>query len=715
MQTAASRLYVFLIIAAALIQSALPHIDHPITAAYLAQGIPSFSISPTPEGFLQDTSLHIQSSPLFQQLLSLFFTFGDYGLIALQAICLISIITLLLHFARPTKRRTTRLSSLHVLAITLLFIAYIRYWNLTPETTAIPFIIATTAFLIKHRRQADWLSFWPLFLIQTLWNYTNDWYWIGLTLITLFSAEMILRESFQIGRWSLLALQNWWPVILLSALTLILAPNTWKTSTHLLSLLISGQFHLYPLEIGTSPWINNPLFSFAAILLILLTVLNTFLHYGQTFWSLAILAFCFGWNTFSSDTYTTLFLLFTTLTLLSSSYLGSRISGIHNPQAHIISIILTTISLIILSTFLHTKLQPQSTLGYAYLWQQHNKNTHLIPKDAALWIKKHAPKTARILHQPHLSGHLIIHGLSPSQTTLTPLTLKYSPDTRRKAFLLSHRPTTLALFINEYKPDYILVDLSSYAWIPILRELEFRPVLATHNSTLWSQNPNHPTVDIAPPLYNFSHTSPIPTHHQLLRILTLAAANHTDLAWDLLQEMPPRTHRYANFSNTLNALSFHFNLLPPETFHAIQDWIKKLSHSQTLPWTQSWYALYHLRKTEYQQALNYAQNLSHPDTHTLIGQLHLALNNPEAALKSLQKNSPFSPFNPRHSLYIARAHIALGNRDQAAFAYQHAITYAPDDLHLRQEIDSFVKQHTYPTLRQVIQKIKETPLSIPPL
>lgn len=712
MQTAASRLYILLLIVAALIQSALPHIDHPITAAHLAQGIHSFDTSPHPNGFLEDIPTHIQPYPLFQQLLRLFYHFGDYGLVLLHALITIPLILLLLRFARPTKRRNLHLPSLSILALTTLFISSIGYWTLTPQITALLFTTLTTLFLITHRSQADWLSFWPLILIQTLWNYTNDWYWIGLTLITIFSIEMILRESFQIGRWSLLAFQNWWPVTLLSVLTLLLAPHTWKTSIHLLSLLISGQFHLYPLEIGTSPWIYNPLFSFAAALIILLTILNIFLHYGQTFWSLAILAFCFGWNTLSSDTYTPLFLLLTTLTLFSSSYLGPRISGTQNPQTQITSTTLITLSLVILTTFLHIKIHSQSQIQITHAWQRHHENNNLIPKEAAQWIQKNA-STARILHSPQLTGHLILHGLTPSQTTLTPLTLKYSPDTRRKAFLLEHRPTTLPLYIQHYRPDYILVDLSNYAWIPILRQLQFRPILATHNSTLWTQHPEHPTADIATPLQHLTHTPSTFIHETLLRILTLAAADYTDLAWEAIQALPASIHTQPEFLHALNIFSFHLNPIPPQTLEAIQEWIGTLPQAHPIPSIQYWHAQYHLRKTEYPQALSFIQDNSSADTHTLLTQIYLAMNKPEEAQKEIDKNPIPSPFNPRQSIYTARTYIALGKRDAAAQAYQHAITYAPEDLYLRHEIESFLKKYPYPSLRELIQHIEKTPLSIP--
>jgi hypothetical protein len=89
------------------------------------------------------------------------------------------------------------------------------------------------------------------------------------------------------------------------------------------------------------------------------------------------------------------------------------------------------------------------------------------------------------------------------------------------------------------------------------------------------------------------------------------------------------------------------------------------------------------------------------------------LDKPDKALKALEKHPTFLPQSPMHALYTARALSATGILDSAISAYRHAILYAPDDLHLRYEIELFLKKHPNPELRQITQKLAKAPLSHP--
>ncbi|MCS7062976.1 MAG: hypothetical protein NZM04_02825 [Methylacidiphilales bacterium] len=707
MHAAANRLFIALLTISILLQAARPHIENPTTAALVTYAVSSTTKSSQPEGFLQDSSLNISYSPLFSLIVRVAYHFGDYGLVFVHSALLIALFTILFFFAYPPTRHQVRLSSIPILSITAFFIGGLSDWQLTPQITALIFTSATAQFLLTHRRQADWLCFWPLFLIQTAWNYTNDWFWIGLLLILTFSIEIIIRESIQLGRWSILAIQNWFPVVLISFFTLFLSPPTWKLSFHLFSSLLSGQYTLYPLETLTNPWSSTPLFAFSAILLILLTLLNALLHYGQICWTFAIFSLCLGWNTLSSDTYTLLFLNFTILTLISSLHFSSRISGLSHAHTNALSLVCKLLSATLLSLVLNSNFSGSHNNSLSLSWQHHRENLTLTPHASIKWLARHAPQ-AKILHHPDLFPYLLLEGIPPSNLTLTPITQSYSPSTRRKAFLLHTRPQSLIFFINQYHPDYVIVDLPRYSWIPQLRQLEYRPVHITHNASVWTRLPDHPTQPMAYLFHDYPHsTSHFHLELQLLRALTLASAQHPELAWDIIKNTPAKHHTSPLFIQALLAFSFHTTSISPELHSDIQEWVQTLPKQTQLPW----HAQYLFRKTKYTEALSTLRS-THFQSPTLTSKSLLALDRPTEALATLQ-HQPTAPPNPTLLHLSARAHHALNNKNEAAIAYQQALIYAPDDRHLKAEIQEFLKKYNHPSLRETFQNTNHSPLSHP--
>ena len=623
----------------------------------------------------------VDEYPLFQVILFGAWSLGWWGP------CLFTAVLYLVLFDRLLRAETAlalKRSSLLALALTLLPVYFAVAVPLRPHVVTYLCVTVFGIFLLRHRETTRWTDFWPLVVLQVVWVNCHSGFVLGPAMVAGFGVEMVMRRYFRQPALAATALHCWLPAFLLVFLACFVNPYGIARFDPVVAQTKFEAVRAYvgemePLPAGMEHLYN--LVSFGALLVVVAAIV---LRRGAVSWTFLLMGFFFYLEALGVRKSWPLAGLFLPLIVLSTgafahlTIVGRKRLGWLGVAGYLAAIVPLAVALI-------WRLDGGPDSSLAALWREYDAGRTESPVEAVAWMKAHGVE-GRLFHRCEDGGLLQQERLGP--TFADTGFGKYDEAFIRVTGLVGDRPALLPRFLDRYQPDIVICGDFSFKWPFYLRQLGWRPVFYSPNSSAWMRpgaRPDLPTVsgeEIDASFRDDLRRHGFPENAALFgrNLIALQSLGREDEVFAQLAALPPELHRTGWYWEAARTICFEEP--PASPAHRAQLLAEANAlHADALTAEFRAYAADAAQDEDGAYRILNAlpqRDLSDPEA-TLLLRLKLDRHDSDA-LALARRSALFDLRNGRHWALLAQAEATAPHPDpaRAAHAWERAVYYWPD-------------------------------------
>ena len=572
-----------------------------------------------------------------------------------------------------------------ILGVMLIYFGIV--FPLRPHLVSFIGIAAFGSFLLRHREAAVWTRFWPLALVQIFWTNCHSGFVLGPLMVAGFGLEMIGR------RWLRSRVFPWTAVRIWSAATALVFlgcfVNPWGVlrfgapfyQEHL-EAIRAYVGEMQPLNPGASAFFHH-LTIFAVALIVYVVVLRR----GAVSWSFAFFALVLYVESLQVRKAWPVFAIFLPLLVLSSGAFA-RTTITRRRSIAWFSVAGHVAVLVPLVMELMTLFDGRSDTSLAVKWREWDAGRTELPVTAAAWLKQNRGD-GRLLHRCEDGGWLQQNDILPTWADTG--FGKYDEAFIRETGLLGLNPDLLPTFISIYRPDFVLCDDFAFQWPAYLRQVGWRLVFYTPNSSVWIRpgfRPDLPSVPLAQVETSFLddlNRHGRPRNLLLLgrNLIALHSLGDSAFAVAQLTKLPASLHQEGWYWEAARIICFQYPA-------AAADLRARLRHEAEAigPAGRDFCAYDDRARGDFQGARKLLQSIPVGELSDrealLLLQIETALQKPDA-LELARRESLYDLYDGEHWRDLATLEDQSGDAHRADRAWRKTLYYAPELMPARSE------------------------------
>jgi tetratricopeptide (TPR) repeat protein len=646
----------------------------------------------------------IDEYPFFELLLDLAWSLGWWGPCLLAAVAYATLVGVLLRGARLLQLEA---SALTAIAIGLMLLFFQIAFPLRPHLATYLGVAVLGIFLLRHRKTENWTCFWPMALLQIAWVNCHSAFVLGPAMVGLFGAEMIVRRWLRTRERSFpwTTARTWLGAFLLILLACFVNPYGWERFyppffQDSLESIRAYVGEMEPLGGGLAT-----IYGWLTLTAMIVVALGMIRRGGAISYSFLTLAFLLYAQAQSVNKAWPVFGLFAPLLVLSSGAFASssRKSG---SWPGVFAIFATTV---LVAMAVVGRLDAHFDSSLRRQWQEYDHGRSEISLEATAWMKAHGVE-GRLFHRCEDGGWLQMNGYDHGETFSDTGFGKYDEAFIHEVGLVNERPALVPRFLAAYRPDFVVCGNFCYQWPLYLRELGWRLVFYSPNSSVWTRpelRPDLPTVPNEEVMAAFDRdfaANGMPADVALFgrNIIALNSLGLEDFAFARLTGLPEELHRAPWYWEAARFLCF----AEPAFSSAHSDALLREAESlRDDAVTAEFRAYDDYTAGDIDGALRILEaipphQLSNYSAELLL-KIDLDRHRPEA-LALARRTDCFDLRNGRHWQYLAQAEEQAGHLEAARAAWERAVFYYPDDAALIEAAGAFATKFDDSQLAQAI-------------
>ncbi len=619
----------------------------------------------------------VDEYPLFQLVLFGAWSLGWWGP------CLFTALLYLVLFDRLLRAEAAlglQRSSLLALSLALVLVYFAVATPLRPHAVTYLCVTLFGVFLLRHRETTHWTRFWPLAVLQVAWVNCHSGFVLGPAMVAGFGVEMVVRRYFRQPALAATALHCWLPAFLLVLLACFVNPYGIARFEPVVAQTKFEAVRAYvgemePLNAGAAHLYN--LASFCALLIVAAAVI---LRRGAISYTFLLMGLFFYLEALGVKKSWPLAGLFLPLIVLSTGAFA-HLTIVRRKRLGWLGVAGYLTAIVPLAMTLIARLDGGPGVSLAALWREYDAGRSELPVEACAWMKAHGVD-GRLFHRCEDGGLLQQERLGP--TFADTGFGKYDEAFIRVTGLVGDRPALLPRFLEQARPDFVVCGDFSFKWPFYLRQLGWRPIFYSPNSSVWARTgrrPDLPTVsddaidaqfrdDLA---HHGRPQNPVLFGRNLIALQSLG---REDEVFAQLAALPPELHRTGWYWEAARTICFEEPTASPAHRAQLLAEANAL-HADALT---AEFRAYAADDASAYQILNTIpwRDLSDHEA-TLLLRLKLDRHDPDA-LALARRGDLFDLRNGRHWALRAEAEADAPHPDLAAstHAWERAVYYWPD-------------------------------------
>jgi tetratricopeptide (TPR) repeat protein len=646
----------------------------------------------------------IHEYPFFQIILYLFWCLGWWGPCLLTAAAYAILVWVLI---RAASQFDLGASCLPPLAIGLMLLCFQVAFPLRPHLATYFGVILLGIFLLRHRNETSWTTFWPMALLQVAWTNSHSGFVLGPAMVALFGAELTVRNTLRDRSIPWATLRTWVPAFLLILLACFVNPHGWAR--------FGPPFYQDSLEsirayVGEMEPLNGFLASFYGDLSLfsLFIILGAILfRRGAVAFTFLIFAFFFYHQALEVKKAWPVFGLFIPLIVLSTGAFSSSFA-LRKPLRWL-SVAGHAVISVIVAACIGMELSPSLPTSLSSMWQQYDQGRTELSLDATAWMKANHIE-GRLFHRCEDGGMLQMEGYDHAETFADTGFGKYDEAFIHEIGVVNERPAAIPLYLNAYHPDFVVCSTFCYRWPYYLRSAGWQPIFYSPNSSVWALTGTRP--DLVPVKDNeieaiFDHDIEVngrPLDSRLFgrNLIALNSFGLENFAFEKLTSLPKDLHHTPWYWEAARFMCFSEPPFSAAHRRQLFDEATQL-HDDVL--TAEFRAYFHSAFGRDDDALCILESIPSAQlsnfTAELLLKIYVARHDPRA-LPLARRTDCFDIRNGHHWQLLAQAEEQAGHTDAADRAWQKAVFYYPDDPTLLSAAAAFAEKNHDASLSEAI-------------
>ncbi len=637
----------------------------------------------------------IHEYPLFQVILYLFWSIGWWGPCLLTAAAYAFLVWALIRAARHFDLGP---SCLPPLAIGIMLLYFQVAFPLRPHLATYLGVILLGIFLLRHRNETSWTTFWPMALLQVAWTNSHSGFVLGPAMVALFGAEITLRNALRDRSIPWATLRTWVPAFLLILLACFVNPHGWLRFEPPFYQDSLESIRAYVDEMQPLDGLYATIYNDLSILSLFLIIAAVFFRRGAVSITFLIFAFFFYHQAHEIRKAWPIFGLFIPLIVLSTGAFSSSFA-LRKPHSWL-SVVGHSLVLITTVFAIGLQLSPSMPVSIVSRWRQFDEGRSEQSYAAAAWMKANHIE-GRLFHRCEDGGLLQMEGYDHGETFADTGFGKYDEDFIHEVGVVNERPAAIPLYLNAYHPDFVVCSTFCYRWPYYLRAVGWQPIFYSPNSSVWARPGTRPDLarvkdeDIETIFDHDIEVNGLPEDRRLLgrNLIALNSFGLEEFAFEKLTSLPEDLHhtpwyweaaRFMCLSQPQFSMA-HLTKLDTEAWQL---------HDDAL--TAEFRAYASTMNAKEDDTLRILESIP-PDqlsnfTAELLVKIYIARHDPRA-LALAQRTDCFDLRNGHHWQLLAQAEEQAGAPYTAAHAWQKAIFYCPDDPDLIATATAFANKY----------------------
>jgi hypothetical protein len=560
-------------------------------------------------------------------------------------------------------------------------------------------------FLLRHRSATSWTEFWPMALLQIAWTNCHSGFVLGPGMIALFGTEMFVRHAIRLRAVPWVTIWTWLGGFLFVLLACFVNPFG---ASRFYPPFYQDQLESIRAYVGEmEPLTGSGAMLYSEITLgAALTIALVIFLRRDVSWSFLLLAAFFYIEALGAKKAWPVFGLFIPLTILSAAAFAPATMRKIPTWA-------SGVGLALLSVFMASALMARfdgSSTSLQSLWREYDAGRSELSLEAVAWMKVNGIK-GRLFHRCEDGGWLQQEGYDHGETFADTGFGKYDEAFIHEAGLVGERPALLPIYLDAYRPDFVVCGDFCFQWPHYLKQAGWRMIFYSPNSSVWTRpgtRDDLPTVTDQQVMDIFRHdldTNGRPSDLRLLgrNLIALNSLGLGDFVIEQLSSLPPDFRRMPWYWEAARIVTSQEPVISPEHRRQLVTQAEAL-HDDNL--TAGFRAYAAEADGDNDSALRILEaiptsQLTDAPAELLL-RIYLEQKRPEA-LALARRTDCWDLRNGRHWQYLALLENQTGQIVPAALAWRKAVFYYPDDPFLMDGAEIFASRYQDEELQRQIK------------